>query len=1081
MNHKTSSWLLIFFLILSIFTPIVFSDPNPGIFLIQNPQGWITAGFNPEGLPVYTPDGLTDFYMPIALKKEDINNLKTSDVEHTILHGNDNFDNRLRSITFEIFESETYWVVVYHMTVFAGTNGFSIDFVPKIKGEELGQFAWWNSDWDKRKDIFIDKDQLKNSVANFPIYINLSDAEMVGDVQTDLGDIAFVDTTNTTKLDHEIEYYSIGATVEARIWVEIPKINGSDHTDDTHINMYYDNAAVANQDNPTGVWDANYLFVYHMNSSTTTTKGCYDSTSNSRHGDYTGNLPTTAVGIVGDGQNLDGTGDHITLINDFSATQLDGTWEIWFNTVENNENDCYIKLNKDASNFVIMSLRQDIGPPLRHDFRGEYVGSPQWNAGYESGIQPFSWNCTMQHWADGDELALWLDDDTGMNLVDKDTSVNTVSIAGGTYYIGSDAGSNNIAGIIDEIRISSIKRNDTWMEATYNTIKNDTTFVTISSEKEDTTTNPITSLTVETQSKTYIACNWTKSSNGEYTLVERNTAAGWARGAGTELYNGTDNSYNDTNCSEYTVYYYQLWAFYTVTKEFSSVEIGNNHTGPTIPTNVESSISGSTINITWTKGTRADNTVIMRKTSSYPSVIADGTEIYNGTATGYDDTGWTNDMYYTLFSFNTTNMLSSNGVDINWGSLNVTCYQENTTTQIFNFTVFVSNQSGTETYEEYSDGKQSINIDVDNLPTGDDVVVKVNASVYINSSITNNYYDRVYYMDLVSGNYYELKAYLPIKTDSFLYRLIVYGPVGEFGANFPIEDANMDILRYINSTSGWDSIGTYLTDGDGNVYVYLIPGELYKITITATGYTSSTSDYIPSSSVFEQVFRLSPTSTTGDELIYDEFWEDIDLSIVMVSSGFFSNGDPQLGNITITYSDSNSSTTNTQLRLYEQYNSSTLLFNTWTNTSSSFNLVNSSINTTRLHILKLWFNTTANYEITQPIIILIPPTDIYIGVTPFNLDDRITNIIGPFPIGDDTVPWTTVIAVSLPMILLVAFGPFNTGLGIISCGMSMFLIEAILGIYNTDGFSWGIAGIGIFIVVTGVIYVMTKSQGGERL
>ena len=155
MKTKTGSMLLTFFFTCSIFTSVFVSIPdnniavasiNPsGIFLIDEPEDYITAGFNPNGMPVYTEESLVDFYMPIALKKEDVQNLRDSDIEHTILHGNSVFDERLNYIEFEILSSDTYWVVLYHMNVKASDKTFSIDFIPKIKGEELYQFACWNS------------------------------------------------------------------------------------------------------------------------------------------------------------------------------------------------------------------------------------------------------------------------------------------------------------------------------------------------------------------------------------------------------------------------------------------------------------------------------------------------------------------------------------------------------------------------------------------------------------------------------------------------------------------------------------------------------------------------------------------------------------------------------------------------------------------------------------------------------------------------------------------------------------------------------------------------------------------------
>ncbi len=58
------------------------------------------------------------------------------------------------------------------------------------------------------------------------------------------------------------------------------------------------------------------------------------------------------------------------------------------------------------------------------------------------------------------------------------------------------------------------------------------------------------------------------------------------------------------------------------------------------------------INLTWTKGTGANNTVVVRKEDSYPTSTTDGSIVYNGTGTSYNDAGlgagaW----YYKAYSY----------------------------------------------------------------------------------------------------------------------------------------------------------------------------------------------------------------------------------------------------------------------------------------------------------------------------------------------------------------------------------------------------------------------------------------------
>jgi len=66
-------------------------------------------------------------------------------------------------------------------------------------------------------------------------------------------------------------------------------------------------------------------------------------------------------------------------------------------------------------------------------------------------------------------------------------------------------------------------------------------------------------------------------------------------------------------------------------------------------------ISSSRIDLSWTKGNKADKTVIRQKTGGYPSLTT-GEEIYNGTGTSYPNTGLIpiTQYYYRAWSWNNT-------------------------------------------------------------------------------------------------------------------------------------------------------------------------------------------------------------------------------------------------------------------------------------------------------------------------------------------------------------------------------------------------------------------------------------------
>ena len=161
--------------------------------------------------------------------------------------------------------------------------------------------GWFDTDWPYRKPITIDADQVDVNFTNFPVLIDIADADLDNKAQADGDDIFFTGADGTSKLDHEIESYSAGNLVA---WVRVPSISS---TADTVIYMYYGNPTAGNQENPEGVWNTSYRGVWHLHDD------FLDSTTNVN--DATNNGSTDAVGQIADGQDFNGTTDYIDAPN----------------------------------------------------------------------------------------------------------------------------------------------------------------------------------------------------------------------------------------------------------------------------------------------------------------------------------------------------------------------------------------------------------------------------------------------------------------------------------------------------------------------------------------------------------------------------------------------------------------------------------------------------------------------------------------------------------------------------------------------------------------------------------------------
>ena len=176
--------------------------------------------------------------------------------------------------------------------------------------------TWYDTDYVYKKAITIPFANVQGGtdLLEFPLLISLVDANLKvgggGYVQNSNGyDIVFTDSTQATRLDHEIEHYN-AATGEIEMWVRLPRLS---YTTNTVIYCYFGNPGIStSQENKTGVWDYDYLATYHLQQSTGTANSLIDSTQHANpatpyttYNTVAGNLATT--GEIAGGQAFNGS------------------------------------------------------------------------------------------------------------------------------------------------------------------------------------------------------------------------------------------------------------------------------------------------------------------------------------------------------------------------------------------------------------------------------------------------------------------------------------------------------------------------------------------------------------------------------------------------------------------------------------------------------------------------------------------------------------------------------------------------------------------------------------------------------
>ncbi|MHA2029035.1 MAG: DUF2341 domain-containing protein, partial [Candidatus Kariarchaeaceae archaeon] len=361
----------------------------------------------------------------------------------------------------------------------------SINQIPNSKFKVQ---TWEKPNFEYRKNITIDSTKVSgsSSLTDFPILIDIYDSDLRTKVQSDGDDIIFTNTTGT-KLDHEIEEFNQtynGTHAHLITWVRIPSLSG---TTDTVVTMYYGNSTIGPQENPTAVWNSNYVGIYHMNNDpSSTAPQMIDSTTNNNDGTSYGTMQLNDVvtGVSGNGIDFDGTNDYIDLGNPASM-QITGaiTLETWLN-VDTVGNDYILaKLGGGGQRGWDLSFDDDAGisPDGWVMFRLSTDGTSMISTGYER-VNASQWTHIVGVFQPSSYTQLFVN---GQKVGEKTTGIPATQFDPSVpirFGRRSDAITDYYDGRLDEIRISDTARTEDWIVTEYNNQFDPSSFYSMSSE-----------------------------------------------------------------------------------------------------------------------------------------------------------------------------------------------------------------------------------------------------------------------------------------------------------------------------------------------------------------------------------------------------------------------------------------------------------------------------------------------------------------------------------------------------------------------------------------------------------------------
>jgi len=338
--------------------------------------------------------------------------------------------------------------------------------------------SWYNPAWSYREPITINYPQVGGALSNYPVLVSITDANLQAGAQASGNDIVFTDSSGTVKLAHEIEQYN-GATGQLIAWVNVPSVSAAANT---LIYMYYGNASVSAQQNPSAVWDANYVGVWHLPNGTTLTTG--DSTSNANNGTVNGGV-TAATGKIDGAGSFDGSSGYISTISQFNNIQ-DFAVSAWFRT-------------SSASGRKIIGLETtQTGTGAGMYDRHLYVGTDGkvyfgwWTGSAATVVSTATLNDNAWHYAVGTHTSA----NVGTLYIDgvaQGTNSGAAQNFNGWWRIGSyklagwpNAGDGYFPGQVDEARVSLVARSAAWVLTDYNSQSSPATFLSVGSQQANT-------------------------------------------------------------------------------------------------------------------------------------------------------------------------------------------------------------------------------------------------------------------------------------------------------------------------------------------------------------------------------------------------------------------------------------------------------------------------------------------------------------------------------------------------------------------------------------------------------------------
>jgi hypothetical protein len=328
--------------------------------------------------------------------------------------------------------------------------------------------AWYDPNWQYRKQITIDSTKVSNNLTDFPVLINQnSDINLASHARSDGWDIVFTSSDKKTKLNHEIETYN-STSGKLVAWVNVPVLSS---TSNTTLYMYYGYPTSSNQQNSSNVWSS-FQSIWHLKENpAATAPQVQDSTSNNRGATSVGGMASMQQvdGKIDGSLNFDGSNDGLDIASFSIGANF--TYEAWVNAAIVTGGNGFRDIMTNYNYNRWLGLGTNGGSSGIIDF---YDGTDSY---FGTALSTNTWYHIVATY-DGTNLRVYRNG----NLLG--TLAKSYSAQNSTFHIGysKSISAEYFNGMIDEVRVSNIIRSQAWIITEYNNQNSPNTFYNIASE-----------------------------------------------------------------------------------------------------------------------------------------------------------------------------------------------------------------------------------------------------------------------------------------------------------------------------------------------------------------------------------------------------------------------------------------------------------------------------------------------------------------------------------------------------------------------------------------------------------------------